>query len=236
MLKRNHSSARDLAHLIRLLTVTTHACLRAPLHYRGLQRLRLRVLSISQSYDQQIELDMDETKELYTYGRLKPTNGMADQSFYQQLNHSKFKCFNFGLWGRGGSCGASQTGGPWSVEEAQTHILFLELRAALNFLLALQTYAPQFINQHILFLIDNCTAIAYLNHTGGTTSKELSNLAVNIWEWCLLRNLTIHVEHIPEKLNNRESCQNLYSSDWKLDTKVSAAIMLKMDPYTCRSI
>ena len=119
--------------------------------------------------------------------------------------------------GWGASCGTSQTGGPWTVEEAQAHINLLELRAAF---LALQTYASKLNNQHILLLIDNRTAIAYLNHKGGTTSRAISNLAVEIWEWYLRRNLTIHAEHIPGKLNNRadaESRRNLDSSDWRLD-------------------
>ena len=86
--------------------------------------------------------------------------------------------------GWGASCGTSQTGAPWTMEEARTHINLLELRAAF---LALQTYGAQLENQHILLLIDNRTAIAYLNHKGGTISKDLSNLAVEIWEWCLQR-------------------------------------------------
>ena len=51
MLRKAHSSARHLAHLIRLLTVSNPAYLPAPLHYRGLQRLKHKALSKFQSYD-----------------------------------------------------------------------------------------------------------------------------------------------------------------------------------------
>ena len=47
------------------------------------------------------------------------------------------------------------------------------------------------------------------------------------------KNLTIHAEHIPEKLNSQadsESRRNLDSSDWRLDTKVFATLMLKLGP------
>ena len=225
MLKKGHSSARGLAHLIGLLTVTIHACLPAPLHYRGLQRLKHRALLTTQSYNQQVNLDMDAIKDLqFWITEIHKWNGrpinlpMADLTITSDASTS----------GWGASCGTSQTGGPWTVEEAQAHINLLELRAAF---LALQTYASKLNNQHILLLIDNRTAIAYLNHKGGTISRAISNLAVEIWEWCLRRNLTVHAEHIPGKLNNRadaESRRNLDSSDWRLDSKVFSALMLKM--------
>ena len=227
MLRKAHSSARDLAHLIGLLTATNPACLPAPLHYRGLQRLKHKALSKFQSYDQQIKLDMDATKDLQFWTtQARKWNGRpiylpgTDLTITSDASTS----------GWGASCGTSQTGGPWTMEEAQAHINLLELRAAF---LALQTYASPLNNQHILLLIDNRTAIAYLNHKGGTASKELSKLAVEIWEWCLQRNLTIHAEHIHGKLNNRadsESRRNLDSSDWRLDVSVFNALMLKMGP------
>ena len=124
--------------------------------------------------------------------------------------HDNIRCFNVRL---GGQLWNIPDGGPWTVEEAQAHINLLELRAAF---LALQMYTSKLNNQHILHLINNRTAIAYLNHKGGTTSRALSNQAMEIWEWCLRRNLTIHAEHIPWKPNNRadsESRRNLDSSD-----------------------
>ena len=45
-----------------------------------------------------------------------------------------------------------------------SHINILELKAAF---LDLQTFAAQFSNGHILLLIDNTMAIAYINHKGG---------------------------------------------------------------------
>jgi len=122
--------------------------------------------------------------------------------------------------GWGASCGTSQTEGPWTLSECQMHINMLELRAAY---LALQTYATCLRNQHILLLIDNQTAIAYLNHKGGTWSKQLSDLALEGWDWCLRKNLTIHAEHIPGRLNttaDRESRRKVDSSDWRLNPEI----------------
>ena len=133
-------------------------CLPAPLHYRGSN-------TEPQSYDQQVDLDMDAMKGLqFWIMEIHKWNGRP---------HDNIRCLNVRLRA---SCRTSQTGGPWTVEEAQAHINLLELRAAF---LALRTYASKLNNQHLL-LIDNRTAIAYLNHKGGTTSRTLSNLAMEI--------------------------------------------------------
>ena len=162
LLNKRCASGRVLAHLIGLLTSTTPAILPAPLHYRGLQRLKNRALSLSHSYDLEIELDEDARKDLHFWiSQMHLWNGRpittptAEVTIMSDASTS----------GWGASCGTSQTGGPWTLSECQMHINMLELRAAY---LALQTYATCLRNQHILLLIDNQTAIAYLNHKGGT--------------------------------------------------------------------
>ena len=66
--------------------------------------------------------------------------------------------------GWGATCQNTSTGGSWTRQERMSHINILELKAAF---LDLQTFAAQFSNGHILLLIDNTTAIAYINHKGG---------------------------------------------------------------------
>ena len=70
----------------------------------------------------------------------------------------------------------------------------MEMKAAL---LALQTFTSARQNVHILLLLDNSSAIVYINHKGGNNSKVLSDLALESWEWCLAHKITIHAEHIP---------------------------------------
>ena len=101
------------------------------------------------------------------------------------------------------------TGGMWTQDERTAHINCLEMKAAL---LALQTFASAKQNIHILLLLDNSSAIAYINHKGGTHSKVLSDLALEIFEWCLTRRITIHAEHTPGVYNtvaDAESWQTL---------------------------
>ena len=63
--------------------------------------------------------------------------------------------------------------------------------------LALQVLDPNYWNGHVQLSLDNTTAVAYLNHQGGTKSVQLSALAIEIWCWCLERTIYMSAIHIP---------------------------------------
>lgn len=112
-----------------------------------------------------------------------------------------------------------------------SHINCLEMKAAL---LALQTFASAKQNIHILLLLDNSSAIAYINHKGGTHSKVLSDLALEIWEWRLTCRITIHAEHILGVYNtvaDAESRKRFEPSDWKLHEGVFDQLQKVWGPY-----
>ena len=84
-------------------------------------------------------------------------------------------------------------------------------------------------NIHIQLVIDNSTTIAYLNHRGGTHSKGPSDLAVEIWLWCLERGISIHAEHIPGVYNlvaDADSRMAMDPSDWKLMPSIFARLQM----------
>ena len=67
------------------------------------------------------------------------------------------------------------------------------------------------------------TVIAFLNCMGWTHSILLLELAVEIWEWCIQREVTLHAEHLPGVENIRAdwmSCHLVDSSDWRLKRMV----------------
>ena len=97
--------------------------------------------------------------------------------------------------GWGAFCQGVRTRGQWTPLEKQKHINYLELLAAS---LALRSFLLNRRKLNILLQIDNVTAIAFLNRMGGTHSQELSDLAVEIWEWCL-EEIVLHAEHLPGK-------------------------------------
>ncbi len=122
--------------------------------------------------------------------------------------------------GWGAFCQGRSAGGPWRWAELKYHInILLELKAAF---LALQTFLHNQKSTQVLLLIDNKTAIAYINRKGGTHSKPLSDLAIEIWQWCMARDIryiVLMAEHIAEKENTRadkESRTFRDPGDWKL--------------------
>ena len=60
--------------------------------------------------------------------------------------------------------GQSRTGGIWSVQEQEHHINYLELLAAF---LALQAFGKAWAD---IVVLDNMTAVTYINQKGGTAS------------------------------------------------------------------
>ena len=83
--------------------------------------------------------------------------------------------------------------------------------------------------------MDNTTAIAYLNHMGGTRSQSLAQCALQLWQWCLQRGITISAEHLPGVKNIKADVESrtLHSSaEWMLHPMLCQWIMQVMGP--CR--
>ena len=222
-------TACQLAHLVGLLSSSIPAIAPAPLHYRALQRLRNSALQQGRgSYDFPTRMDQESMGDLQWWiheagkvnGRpiVQPTADLVITS-------------DASMTGWGATYQSMSTGGSWTRQERMCHINLLELKAVF---IALQIFAAHHSNCHILSLVDNTTAIAYINHKGGTHSRAMSNLAIEIWEWCMARNLTIHAEHIPGCENIRadmESRRSVDPSDWCLNRTIFKSLEAKWGPF-----
>ena len=71
-----------------------------------------------------------------------------------------------------------KTGGQWQKEEARAHINVLELKGAYLALQAFVKKPPHPI--HIELLLDNSTAVSYINKRGETHLPSLAPLALEI--------------------------------------------------------
>ena len=134
--------------------------------------------------------------------------------------------------GWGATCDGINTGGPWTTEEAASHINYLELLAAF---FALKSFASQKENSSILLRLDNVTAIAFINRMGGTHSQDLSDLAVEIWRWCIEREIYIHAEHLPGKENIEADWESRHlhdSSDWRLKRQIFLDLESQLGPFS----
>jgi len=88
---------------------------------------------------------------------------------------------------------------------------------------AIRSFASRSEGISIKILIDNSTAVFYINKGGGTKSRNLNSLAVDIAKWCEARQISIVVEFLPGYLNtiaDHESRRDADPSDWKLCFKM----------------
>ena len=225
MLNRGVASAQELSHLIGLLSSLIWAVLPAPLHYRALQRLKHRALTSLGSWDLQVSLDSSSQRNLvFWVSQLKEHNGRSLEFSVATMIISSDAC-----WGAYSSI--SSVGGHWSPAEPDLHINALELKAAF---LALESLASHLRDCHILLLLDNITAISFINHKGGTRSHTLSDLALDMWTWCLQRGITVHAEHLPGSCNietDRISRRLFDSSNWRLDHSVFQKLVSLWGPF-----
>jgi len=77
------------------------------------------------------------------------------------------------------------------------------------------------------------TVVAYINHLGGTASRELVIHTRDLWMWCLGRNIHITAQHLPGDQNiaaDMESQSARDRTDWKLNPVIFQKIDQKFGP------
>ena len=128
------------------------------------------------------------------------------------------------------------TGGPWCLEEKRLHINCLKL-IAVSF--GIKIFTKGRVCAHGKLLMDNTAAVAYINKMGSPQSQVLSNLALDLWKWCIHHQMEVSAQHLPGHLNtraDRESTRLLDSSDWKLKSRNVSSTSREMGPLRNRSI
>jgi len=107
--------------------------------------------------------------------------------------------------------------GRWSTSEQQLHINVLELLAVLR---ALQSFTHLCSGRRIQAQIDNTTAVCYLRRGGGTHSRNLQNVAWQIFLFCKTHQIALTSLHIPGKLNVEADAlsrlRQLPTTEWTL--------------------
>lgn len=81
----------------------------------------------------------------------------------------------------------------------QVHgVNYLVLLAALY---GLKAYCGNMHHLHVQLQIDNTTAVAYINHMGGTEPVSCDKLATLIWHWSITQNIWISATYLPGRFN-----------------------------------
>ena len=229
MRSQERTTVQELARILGTMIAAHPAILPAPLHYRNLEVAKTKALKEGCSYDSQVSVNSDMRLDLtWWVDNANHHNGRPLQITHWDCTIES----DASTVGWGASCQGRNTGGPWTPQEKSFHINYLKLLAAF---LALKSFARQETSISILLRLDNVTAIAFLNRMGGTHSQSLSRLAVQIWDWCIERNITIHAEHLPGKQNVRADWESRHmtdSSDWQLHRDIFLQLQESFGPFT----
>ena len=97
----------------------------------------------------------------------------------------------------------------------------------------MKTFCKNKVVRHVKLLMDNLLAVAYINKMGGTDSKTLAKLAIDLWNWCLDHKIHMSAAHLPGILNlraDKESRVVTDPSDWKLNPAFFKILVQKWGP------
>ena len=215
MRARKNTTIQKLAELIGKLCSSFPGVELGPLYYRELERIKCKGLREHRGdFSSTIDITPEAYSELDWWISNVETSHKsimhAEPSLIIESDASKEG------WGATVKNGIP-TGGRWTREESVLHINVLELIAAF---FGLKCFCSEMKNQHIRLLLDNSTAVSYINAMGGMKSNMCNKVAKTIWEWCTLRNLWITACHIPGVTNQAADTASRAFNDrteWMID-------------------
>ena len=169
----------------------------APLHYRALERDKVKHLFLSQNnFDSFMCPSVESVREVtWWFDNVEKLNGKPIR-FKSVDIWIKTDASNSG-WGA--HVNGLFAGGRWKTLESTNHINYLELLAI--FFALRSFYSTNSFPIHIGIKSDNSSAISYINNMGGMTSVTMDCLAVDIWNWCIERNIHISAQYLPGLMN-----------------------------------
>ena len=97
----------------------------------------------------------------------------------------------------GAVCNHVTAGGPWTPDEQQFHINYLEILAIFW---GLQELCDK-NSMHMRVMSDKTTAVMVVRNMGSSYSKVYDDMCKLLWKWCIERNIWLTIHHISGKLN-----------------------------------
>jgi ribonuclease HI len=193
-----HSPSLELASVIGKLAAAAQALLAAPLYYRRLQVIQREIMKQGDNpgYDSKMVVQGRVADELDWW----KTNLRAIKP--APIAHPRVAMTIFtdsSLEGWGAHESGISIQGRWSLKLRKEHINYLELLAIKH---AIFSFAKELRGKTIQVYCDNSTAVAVMQKLGSNRSQRLNQLALEIWDWAISRNLFIVVFHIAGKSND----------------------------------
>ena len=214
---------RELAHVIGLLVSSLPGVQFGELHYRQLEINKTVALQKNKgNYDAAMHLTLASRSELTWWIQNVETsykNIIVPSPDIMLTTDASTK-------GWGAVLGRNKTGGLWDKDEREYHINYLEMKAVI---LGLQSLCGNITQKHIRILSDNTTTVAYINAMGGVKSQRCNEMAQQIWNWCIKRDIWLSACHIPQA--DTESRKFNESTEWSLDSVVFDSILALWGPF-----
>ena len=169
---------RELAKLIGTLVASMEAVPYRRLFYRQLEREKIKSLQQNKgNFEAKITLSDLSKKELTWW----ENNIMTATKSLKKLPIDTTIYTDASLDGWGAVCEKSETGGMWTKQEQALHINALELLGAKLGLFSF--FKDNKDIKHIRVMMENNTAVAYINNMGGIRSDLCDDIAFDIWQW-----------------------------------------------------
>ena len=191
-------SLRFLARIIGTIDSFKFGCPIAPLHYRSLQLDLVKHLSPTPNWNSLLVLSPSACSDLRWWLECDLDLRPARLTSFSPSHRMETDASLVG-WGAYLHSG-SYTQGRWSASESKLHINYLELKAVL---LAIQSLLPGFSDVSLLVLCDNTPTVCYINHMGGTKSRFLCALSLELWDYCLSHNIWLRAVYFQGSDNVR---------------------------------
>ena len=210
-------SARKVSSIISRMSHFAPFISSGRLHLRFLQFwFKQQWTQHQQSWDTPIQLDADFLSYLSWF--LSPTV-MTGVPLHLP-DPSLFFVTDASLKGWGASWKDHQISGPWSPQDSQRHINWLELEAVC---LALLRWGPQWRHQTVRVYCDNSTAVAYIRKQGGTHSQSLFRKTLELFKILDQFVITLIPTHLPGARNVTADALSRLSqpspTEWRLPTE-----------------
>ena len=203
-------SLRFLARIIGIIDSFRFGCPIVPLHYRSLQSDLIKNSGPPTNWDSKIFLSPLACSDLKWWLECDLSLRPAPlASFSPSPTHQMETDASKVGWGAYAHS-KSFTQGKWSTSEAKLHIIYLELWTVLLGIKALFRDSSPI---SLLILCDNTSAVNYINRMGGTKSKFLCNLALELWDYCLSHNMWLKAVYLRGSENVRADTLSRVFSD-----------------------
>ena len=214
LLGKRGLSVRELASFIGNVVAAGPGVPLAPLHYRYLEIVRIQALALGRGdYDSVVSLDSRACESIrWWLGYEFPPKSLLPSPV------DVFMFTDASSTGWGATIGSLSTGGHWSESELE-QINVLELKAVL---LGLGALCRDMRQVHVEVHCDNSTAVACINRCGSTRPRLLA-LTVDIYDWCVSRDIVLsatHVRGVDNVVADRLSRGRVWNTEWSLKEEV----------------